>query len=131
MTKFAPGNQAAKGRRPQTTLKSRLRDAVGPEWDSIVETLINAAKAGDMRAVEILASRVAPADKPTGPCIRLDIPPELDHAERARRVTQSVIDGELSPDQGKLVMDLISQSVQLAEFQALEQRIQQLEKTRG
>ena len=104
---------------------------MGPEWDSIVKTLIDAAKAGDMRAIEILAIRVAPADKPTGPCIRLDIPPDLDHAERARRITQAVIDGDLSPDQGKTVMDLISQSVQLAEYQALEQRITQLEKTRG
>ena len=131
MAKFAPGNQAAVGRKPQSTLTKKLREQVGPEWDAIVSAVILAAKGGDMRAVEILATRVAPPEKAVGPCIRLDIPPEIDHAERARRIVQAVVDGHLPPDQGKVVMDLISQSVQLTELQEMEQRIAQLEQRRA
>ena len=127
---FEPGNKAAVGRRPQNTLLKKLRDLTAPEWPSIVETLISQAKSGDMRAVEIIASRCAPADKAVGPCIRLDIPPGVPHAERARRIVQAVTDGELPPDQAKTVMELITASVQLAEFQALEKRITELEARR-
>ena len=131
MAKFQPGNRAAVGRKPQSTFTKKLRERVGPEWDEIVSAVISAAKGGDMRAVEILATRVAPADKAVGPCIRLDIPPELDHAERARRIVQAVADGDLSPDQAKTVMDLITASVQLAELQEMETRIAQLEAKRA
>ena len=82
MAKFQPGNKAAVGRRPKTTLLSKLRDAVNPAWDDIVRAVIEQAKAGDMQAVTILANRVAPVPKSVGPAIQLDIDPTLNPAGR-------------------------------------------------
>lgn len=127
MAKFQPGNKAAVGRRPKTTLLSKLRDAVNPAWDDIVRAVIEQAKAGDMQAVTILANRVAPVPKAVGPAIQLDIDPSLNPAERLRAITAATLAGEVSPDQARILADLITAEVQLIELTELEGRIAALE----
>ena len=131
MPKFQPGNQAAVGRRPKTTLLTKLRDAVSPEWPHIVETIIGMAKAGDMQAATLLANRLAPVPKSVGPVVELDIDADLSPVQRMQAITAAALAGEVSPDQAKALADLIAIEVQLGELSAIEQRLKALEALRG
>jgi hypothetical protein len=131
LARFEKGNQAAVGRRPKTTLLTKLRDAVSPEWPHIVETIIGMAKAGDMQAATLLANRLAPVPKSVGPVVELDIGPDLSPVQRMQAITAAALAGEVSPDQAKALADLITIEVQLIELTALEARIAALEGNRG
>jgi hypothetical protein len=112
-------------------LLTKLRDAVNPAWDDIVRAVIDQARAGDMQAVQILANRVAPVPKAVGPAVQLDIDPDQNPADRLRAVMAATLGGEISPDQAKILADLIATEVQLIELTVLEGRIAALEGNRA
>ena len=110
---------------------TKLRDAVSPEWPHIVETIIGMAKAGDMQAATLLANRLAPVPKSVGPVVELDIDPDLSPFDRMQAITAAALAGLISPDQAKVLADLIAIELQFGELAALETRIAALEGSRG
>ena len=53
--RFLPGNQAARGHTKRfSALRKELREAVAADWQGIVGSLIEAAKAGDIAAAKLL-----------------------------------------------------------------------------
>ena len=109
----------------------RLRAAVDGEWDSIVATIIAQAKAGDMQAASLLASRLTPAPRSVGPTIEgLDIDPGLPPAGRMKAIGMATMAGEISPDQAKILSDLILAEVQMTQLSEIEARLSDLERSR-
>lgn len=118
-----------KGRKPGALHQTRLMNALGGTGalDELVGVLKQQALSGDTSAAAILMNRLIPALKPTGEAITLDVESNAGHAERADAVLKAMSEGNLSPGDGKLMLDSIHAAAQLSTFKALEERISQLE----
>jgi hypothetical protein len=92
-------------------------------------TVFNAAKAGDMTAAKLLLDRLDPALK--GRPVELpEVPPidGLDAAQQAgRRVLETMLAGELSPDEAGQVLGVILQQVVGLEARDWSRMLEQLQ----
>lgn len=114
------------GRPPGTTLAGRLREAVGREFDGIVEALIASAKGGDIQAANLLLTRVCPALKPISEPTKLEIAGDS-LTEKSHSILGLVSDGKLSAPDAKLVIDGLSAVARITETDDLLRRIELLE----
>jgi hypothetical protein len=130
--RFDAGNpgrpKGAKGKRP--AILRALDDLVANDAEDIIRIVVDTAKAGDMRAAEILLRRLWP--EPKGRVINFDIPPVLDGAHdmitKIQALIASVAAGELSPEEANQVASLLDLERKVIEVSSLEERIQSLEK---
>lgn len=131
-TKWQPGQSGnPAGRKPGQTLASKLRAAVGADFDAIVRALIQAAKTGDMQAASLLLARVVPAVRPIQEPIRLDLPGDT-LTEKAGAVLDAVARGDLAPTDAKALLDGLAAVAKITEVDELKRRIEALEgKTHG
>jgi hypothetical protein len=126
-TPWTPGQSGnPKGRPPGTTLAGRLREAVDEEFDAIVKTIMDAAKAGDMQAASLLLARVVPAMKPIQGPIKVNMPGET-LTEKAGAILDAVSRGELSSADAKQLLDGLGQVARITEIDELERRLAALE----
>jgi polyhydroxyalkanoate synthesis regulator phasin len=115
-----------KGRPPGTTLAGKLRAAVGKDFDSIVKAVIDQAKTGDMSAASLLLSRVVPAVKPIQEPVKITMTGET-LTEKAASILDAVTRGELSPSDGKMLLDGLAGVAKITEIDELTKRIEALE----
>lgn len=124
MAKWQPGETGnPHGRPPGHSLQKRLRDTVGDQFDQLVETILQAALAGDMSACNLLFTRLVPPLRP----IQDPVAFPLDGAtlaDKARSVLLAVSAGQLSASDGKLLLDGLAGVVRV---QNGEQTARQLE----
>lgn len=83
-----------------------------------------------MQAATLLASRLTPAPRSVGPVVELEINPSLSPAERMKAVSAATMAGEISPDQAKILSDLILAEVQMTQLSEIEARLSDLERSR-
>jgi hypothetical protein len=98
------------------------------EAEAISRKAIEMAKAGDMTAIKLVMDRIAPPRR--DPTTTFDLPKiesigDLPAALTA--VLAAVSEGELSPEQGKTVADLIEAARRGFETSELAQRVAALE----
>jgi hypothetical protein len=78
---------------------------------TLYTAIFDAAKAGDMTAARLLLDRLDPA--PKGRVVELPGVPEITGLEAAqmagRQVVQTMLAGELSPDEAGQVLDVVKQ----------------------
>jgi hypothetical protein len=115
-----------KGRPPGTTLAGKLRAAVGEDFDAIVKAVIDQAKAGDMSAASLLLSRVVPAVKPIQEPVKITMTGET-LTEKAASILDAVTRGELSPSDGKMLLDGLAGVAKITEIDELNKRVEALE----
>jgi hypothetical protein len=129
-TKWQPGESGNPSGRPAgKTLAGKLREAVGQDFDEIVQAVVGAAKAGDMTAANLLLSRTCPAVRPVQEPIKVD----MDGAtltERAGRILDAVSRGELAPMDAKALLDGLGAVAKVQEVDELTRRIEALEARR-
>jgi hypothetical protein len=122
------GLKGSKNKRP-TILAMLPPDAL----PTLYTTIFNAAKDGDMTAARLLLDRLDPA--PKGRPVELpEVPPieGLEGAQQAgRRVLETILAGELSPDEAGQVLGVILQQVVGLEARDWSRLLEQLqERTR-
>lgn len=124
MARFQPGTSGNPSGRPQgSSHQQRLRDAVGPRFDELVQTVVDAAIAGDMHAANILLTRMVPPMRPVQDPQTFPMQGETLTA-KAESVLDAVASGKLSAVDGKLVLDALAGVVKV---QDSEQTVRQLE----
>lgn len=130
-TKFKPGQSGNPSGRPNGSRAKVLAalDALGEgEAEAIVLAMIDKAKDGDAMAARSILDRVWPARK--GSRIQFKLPaiekPEQLPAAIAS-ITQQVAVGEISPDEGTLIVGLIEAQKRAVEMNELASRIAALE----
>ena len=109
-TRFQPGNPGGPGRpagsrNKATVVLDQLADAGGRE---ILEKLIDAAKGGDMRAADLVLSRIWPVRK--GRPITLELPPietAADIVSALGKVADAVAAGDVTPDEASAVAHVL------------------------
>lgn len=128
---FMRGKSGNSAGRPVGTRHKALvaLDAIGTEnAGAILEAVVTAAKGGDMRAAEILLSRLWPVRK--GRPVELAFPP-LHHAAdlvvALAAVAEAMARGEVSPDEAHLIAGVLEVQRRSIETADLEQRLVALE----
>lgn len=110
-TRFQPGQSGNPGGRPKGSRTKTFvaLDTLGEGVaEDIVKALAEKAKAGDVMAGRAILERVWPARK--GRNIEFDLPP-MDKAEDLPKaiasIAQQVADGDITPDEGALIVGLL------------------------
>ena len=133
-TRFQPGNPGGPGRpagsrNKATVVLDQLADDAGKE---ILEKMIDAAKGGDMRAADLVLSRIWPVRK--GRPITLELPPietAADIVSALGKVADAVAAGDVTPDEASAVAHVLEVKRRAIETADLESRISALEKERS
>jgi hypothetical protein len=130
---FKPGNPGGPGRRAGSRNKATLALDKMAEDDAkdIARKLLDAAKAGDMRAAELVLARVWPVRK--GRPITLDLPPidtAADVVKALGFIASAVGAGEVTPEEGTALAGVLEIKRKAMETSELEARIAALEKER-
>jgi hypothetical protein len=103
----------------------KIADDAGKE---ILAAMVAAAKGGDMRAGELVLSRIWPARK--GRPIALTLPPIKDAAgvvSALGAVADAVATGDITPDEGSAVANVLETKRRSIETADLQRRIEVLE----
>lgn len=129
--RFRPGNPG----RPKGARHVALvaLDAIGSEAAAdVLRKVIEEAKAGDMRAAEILMRRLWPEQKGRPVSFAL---PELrtaaDAVQAVGAIAQAVAAGDLTPDEGQAVAAVVETHRRTLETAELVARIEALEARQG
>ena len=127
---FEPGNPGGPGRPQGSRNRATLAlDALATgEADEVLRKTVELAKSGDLRAAEIILSRVWPLRK--GRAVTFDLP-SLDSSSGVLATLRSVFEatarGELTPDEAALVGNLLEANRKAIETIQFEERISRLE----
>lgn len=128
--RFAPGNPGGPGR-PQgsrNTASLLLDQLADGEAEAILAEVIAKAKAGDMKAADMILARAWPQRK--GRPVSLRIPPvesATDVLKALGAVLAAMGDGQLTPDEAALVGGLLETKRKALETVEIEERIAKLE----
>lgn len=125
--KGGPGRPAG-SRNAATLLLDQMADGAA---NDVLKKMIEAAKGGDMRAAELILSRVWPVRK--GRPVSLDLPAIKsagDVVTALSTVAESVAAGALTPDEGQAVAAVLETKRRAIETVDHENRIKALEQLR-
>jgi hypothetical protein len=99
---------------------------VKPHWEPIVKALIEKAEQGDTQAASLLLTRVSPTLRPIQEPVRVNVTGET-LTEKAASILDAVTKGELSPSDGKMLLDGLGAVCKIQEVDELVKRIEALE----
>jgi hypothetical protein len=128
---FKPGRSGNPAGKPKGTRNAALvaLDAIGEESArTVLQSVITAAQAGDMRAAEVILRRVWPERK--GRAVVLDLPriTESGHVvEALATITDAAARGEITPDEASALAGLVEGQRRAIETTDLERRLVALE----
>lgn len=123
-----PRGRRAGSRNNATLLAEQLMAA---DLAAVVQSVIAAARAGDVRAAALIVERLVPRRR--GRPVELDLPPVAaaqDVPTALAAVLRGVAAGELTPEEGLAVAGVIDRQRQALELTEIERRLAALEETR-
>lgn len=134
-TRFQPGQSGNPAGRPKGSRALRFKaldDLADEAAEDIAKAVIEKAKGGDIMAASRVFERVWPPRK--GTPIAFDLPP-IDKAEdlpaAIASVTRQVSTGDLTPDEGTLIVSLLEAQRRAIETGDHAQRLTALEERAG
>ncbi len=132
---FQPGRSGNPAGKPRGTRHKALiaLDTIGAEGaEDVLRKVVEDAKAGDMRAAEILLRRVWPERK--GRVVEFDLPPIAEASDAVTAVAaivDAVASGELTPEEAQAVTSVVEIQRRTIETQDLAARLSALEERAG
>lgn len=126
------GNPAGK---PRGTISknSKLRELLIPHAEELINTLITLAKNGDTNALRLCIERLIPRVRTE--TVKFSLPEDKD-LSRPESLTyigaeliKSIANEQLTPEQGKAVVDVLAYQLKAIELQEIEARITSIEHT--
>ena len=127
MMPFEKGTSGNKqGRIAGRTPGAKLRKAIEAKADDILQSVIDAAIAGDMGACKMLLDRITPTLKPQALPVSLPIKATL--PEQGDEVIRATMGGRIAPDVGAALINALSNQGKLIELQELAERLSRIEK---
>ena len=130
MPKFKPGQSGNPAGRPRrgTATAEGLRASLAERADDVVQTVLNAALAGDLQAARLVLERILPALKPqAAPVEVLALANCSTLTEKAGAILAAAGAGELAPDVAAHLLAALGGVARIAEVEELRRRIEALE----
>lgn len=133
MAKFKPGQSGnPRGRPPGRSTAQGLRERLAERADDVVQTVLNAALAGDLQAARLVLERVLPPLRPQASPVEL---PALAAAgtltDRATAILAAAGAGEIAPDTAAHLLAALGGVAKITEIDELTRRIEALEAEHG
>ena len=124
---WVPGSSGNPAGRPAGSGHvARLRAELAQELPTIIQSLIEQAKAGDIQAIRIILDRVIPPLKAVDLPVSLELPAG-GLSDQGRAIIASAACGEVSPADASQLVGAIGQLARIQEFDALVERVEKLE----
>jgi hypothetical protein len=124
MSQFKKGQSGNPGGRPPgRSLQSRLREATAHNFDALVQVVLDQALGGDMGAATLLLNRLVPALRP----VQDPVPFALSGTtltEKGHSILDSVASGEISAQDGKLLLDAVSGIIRIQDGEQLSRQLE-------
>lgn len=115
------GNAGGRGSR-----ESDLRKKLSRGADEAIDTVLEAAKGGDMTACRLILERCVPVRKPQLEPVEF-MCDTTDFSQAALSVISAISRGLVSPDVGTVILTGICNAMKIVEVDELVKRIEQLE----
>jgi hypothetical protein len=117
------------GGRPKGIIDKRqkLQTVLADDAPEIIRVVIDAAKAGDMQAANIVLARVAPPLRAQSERVQFDLSPDRPLSEQAAQILVAVSEGRLDAETGKTLIGCIQSVAGIRAVEDLESRIVVLE----
>ena len=131
--RFQSGNPGGPGRPAGSRNKATLAldDIASEKGEAILRKMVEAAEGGDMRASELVLSRLWPARK--GRLVSIELP-KIESASDVVLAMGAVVEaaaaGDITPDEGTQLASILDLKRKSLETADLESRISALEKDR-
>ena len=129
--RFAPGNKLGPPGRKQGSrnrMSRAMLDQIREAGPDVINTVVQAARQGDMQACKIIIDRVVPNLKDFP--LDIDVPP-INSARDIQSAVQILFNktttGEITLDQFERLIGALTNASKIAEMVELEERIQRLE----
>lgn len=107
--------------------RSKIRDLINPHTETLIQTILTEALAGDMQAARILMDRACPTLKAVTEPTPIQIDLSGSPTEQSQAVLQGVSDGIISIDEAVQLLAGIASSMKILEVSLLESRLEALE----
>lgn len=125
---FQPGvsgnpNGRPKGAKNRRSLIATEFEKAGSE---VARVVVEKAKAGDLRAAELLLQRIEPPLRPQAARVKFAIDPDQPIAEQSKALLIACSHGEISPEQFRLLMDCLSAYVGLKDVETFLAELKKL-----
>jgi hypothetical protein len=127
---FAPGNRGGPGRPRSAISRSAVAlDAMGADvGKKIVQVMVDRALDGDMRAADLLLSRIWPARR--GRPVEIDAMPLKalpDYVAAATDVANAVMRGEMTPHEGQALSRVLDTQIRSIDATDVELRLREVD----
>lgn len=96
--------------------------------EDFYDNLLNQALGGEVSLMREVLIRLHPASKQTAPLINFQYPENGTPVEKIEAIIKAVAAGEIPPDVGKQVVDIIKIGIDVQEVTELMERVAKLEK---
>ena len=125
---FQPGQSGnpagrAKGSKNKRTIIAEEFERAGSE---VARVVVEKAKAGDLRAADLLLQRIEPPLKPQAPRVTFSIDPDQSIADQAKALLLACSKGEISPEQFRLLMDCLSAFVGIRDVETFLEELRRV-----
>ncbi len=118
------GNPA--GRPPGRSVISRLRALLEPDTPEILQTMVVAAKSGDVQAARLILERILPPIKAVESAENLTLDGDT-LSDQGKSVLRAISEGVIPPSAGVQLLGAIGALARVIEIDELDRRISQLE----
>lgn len=131
MPRFPKGTSGnPRGRPPGVANQRRLRDAIAKDLPAIIDTLVEAARGGDVQAARTLLAKALPDLKATDQPVILPLATDS-LADAAKSILQAVGEGQITPGEANALGAVLSHASKTIEVSELVERIERLEASSG
>ena len=129
---FQPGFSGnSRGRvRGSRNKRSLIAEEFEKAGSEVARVVVEKAKAGDLRAAELLLQRIEPPLKPQAPRVTFTIDPDLPIAEQSKALLVACAEGDISPEQFRLLMDCLSAYIGMKDVEGFLDELRSLRESK-
>lgn len=129
---FKPGQSGNPAGRPKGSRDRRnvVAAEFAKEGSAIARVVIEKAKEGDMGAAALVLQRLSPPLRPQAEKVTFDFDPSLPIAEQGTSIVAAVSRGEIDPDTGKMLLDMIAAHLGLRDVETFLEELKRLREAR-
>lgn len=127
---FKPGQSGNPAGRPKGARdrKNVVAAEFAKEGSAVARVVIEKAKEGDMGAAALVLQRLSPPLRPQAEKVTFDFDPSLPLADQGTAILTAVSRGEIDPDTGKMLLDMVAAHLGLRDVETV---LDELKRLRG
>ncbi|WP_405238886.1 DUF5681 domain-containing protein [Lentisalinibacter orientalis] len=126
---FQKGKSGNPKGRPKGIKDSRIRfrEAMEKDLPDVIAAMLRAAKEGDVSAGRAILDKTLPSPSKGGAFIRLELPAKATPAQKAERITDAMLAGEIDADSASVMLANVEKQARVEELADLVPRLHRLE----